>query len=165
MTPVDAKLYTKVKKEADAKFLAKTSIYKSAWIVRRYKQLGGTYAAAPTTRSTRTARADTKHAAPVGLKRWFLEEWVDINRYVVDDKGFRKYAPCGRKNPPHTYKKSGKNVYPLCRPLKRVNKHTPVTLGELSPAVIARAKKEKKELIKKGNKHIVNAVRFAASAR
>ena len=63
-------LYAKVKSEADEKFLAKTSAYKSAWIVREYKKRGGTF-------------KKTKQ----GLTRWFQEKWTDVNR---------PGQPCGR---------------------------------------------------------------------
>ena len=55
-------LYDKVKAEADKKY-KKPSAYKSGWIVKRYKQRGGTYA------------DDNK---PKHLKRWYEERWIDI---------------------------------------------------------------------------------------
>lgn len=55
-------LYDKVKKEAD-KIYSKPSAYKSGYIVKKYKELGGTYS------------PDNK---PKKLKRWFNEEWEDI---------------------------------------------------------------------------------------
>jgi hypothetical protein len=55
-------LYDKVKLEAD-KVYKKPSAYKSGWIVKRYKELGGTYS------------DDNK---PKNLKRWFKEDWKDI---------------------------------------------------------------------------------------
>ena len=55
-------LYDKVKAEADEKY-KKPSAYKSGWIVKRYKQRGGTYA------------DDNK---PKHLKRWYEERWIDI---------------------------------------------------------------------------------------
>ena len=55
-------LYDKVKKEAD-EIYKKPSAFKSGWIVKRYKELGGTYS------------DDNK---PKNLKRWFKEEWKDV---------------------------------------------------------------------------------------
>jgi hypothetical protein len=55
-------LYDKVKLEADEKY-KKPSAYKSGWIVKRYKDLGGTY----------TNDNKTKN-----LKRWFKEDWKDV---------------------------------------------------------------------------------------
>jgi hypothetical protein len=61
-TILDQDLYDKVKKEAD-KVYSKPSAYKSGWIVKKYKELGGKY-------------LDDKK--PRKLKRWFKEEWKDI---------------------------------------------------------------------------------------
>lgn len=61
-TPVDGDLYEKVKREADEKY-DKPSAYKSGWIVKRYKELGGKY------------KDDKK---PKKLKRWFKEKWSDV---------------------------------------------------------------------------------------
>jgi len=44
-TPKDPSLYEKVKKEADEKY-SKPSAYKSGWIVKTYKDRGGTYSGA-----------------------------------------------------------------------------------------------------------------------
>jgi hypothetical protein len=60
--PLDTILYQKVKKEADEKY-SKPSAYKSGYIVKRYKDLGGKY------------KDDKKER---GLKRWFQEDWKDI---------------------------------------------------------------------------------------
>lgn len=114
MIPVDATLYRKVKDEADKKFLAPTSIYKSAWIVKTYKARGGTFKSKPDPNK--------------GLLRWFREKWVDLNR---------PKEPCGRS------KASTKGVYPLCRPTVRVTKETPKLASDLSETAIKRAKKEK----------------------
>jgi hypothetical protein len=59
---LDEDLYALVKREADKIYL-KPSAYKSGWIVKTYKQLGGRY-------------ADDKK--PKKLARWFKEEWGDI---------------------------------------------------------------------------------------
>lgn len=62
MIPTNPKLYAKVKKEADRVYLV-PSAYKSGWIVKTYKSLGGKY------------RDDHR---PRTLRRWFREKWVDI---------------------------------------------------------------------------------------
>jgi hypothetical protein len=56
------KLYEQAKKIADEKY-KKPSAYKSGFIVKKYKELGGTY----------TDDKKTKN-----LKRWFKEDWQDI---------------------------------------------------------------------------------------
>lgn len=61
-TPLNKELYEKAKADAD-KVYDRHSAYKSGWIVKRYKELGGKYA----------DDGETK-----GLKRWFKEEWGDI---------------------------------------------------------------------------------------
>lgn len=55
-------LYSKAKKIADEKY-SKPSAYKSGFIVKKYKELGGTY---------------TDDKEPKNLKRWFKEDWKDI---------------------------------------------------------------------------------------
>ena len=61
-TPTNTKLYEKVKKMADAKY-KKPSAYKSGWIVKTYKEMGGKY----------------KGEKPknTGLDRWYKEKWSD----------------------------------------------------------------------------------------
>jgi len=85
--PIDAVLYQKVKDYADTIY-KKPSAYKSGFIVKTYKEMGGKY------------KDDKK---PKNLKRWFEEEWKDI----------------------------GHLAYPVYRPTKRVNKHTPLTPSEI----------------------------------
>jgi hypothetical protein len=53
-----------------------------------------------------------------GANRWFAEEWVNVREYL---KG--KKVDCG------TFEETG--LRPACRPLKRINKNTPITLPEL----------------------------------
>jgi hypothetical protein len=60
--PTNPDLYQKVKKRADQVY-AVPSAYKSGWIVKTYKSLGGTY-------------KDDHH--PRTLRRWFKEKWTDI---------------------------------------------------------------------------------------
>jgi len=60
--PLDKKLYEKAKRIADEKY-SKPSAYKSGFIVKTYKDMGGTY-------------KDTGERK--GLKEWFQEQWADI---------------------------------------------------------------------------------------
>ena len=60
--PANQKLYNDVKLYADSIY-KKPSAYKSGFIVRRYKELGGEY-------------IDDKK--PKDLKRWFKEDWKDV---------------------------------------------------------------------------------------
>lgn len=50
------------------------------------------------------------------LTRWFKEEWVDLCK----PKG-KGYKPCSSQS----------GTYPYCRPKKRVDKRTPMTVGEI----------------------------------
>jgi hypothetical protein len=61
-TPNNKMLYDIVKIEADAIY-KKPSVYKSGFIVKTYKKLGGTY---------------SNDGKPKNLKRWFEEKWQDI---------------------------------------------------------------------------------------
>jgi len=61
-TPVNQELYNRVKKYADTIY-KKPSAYKSGFIVKKYKELGGEYI------------DDNK---PKNLQRWFKEEWKDV---------------------------------------------------------------------------------------
>lgn len=71
------KLYEKAKSIADEKY-SKPSAYKSGFIVKTYKELGGTY-------------TDDKN--PKNLKRWFKEDWKDIG-----NKEYPVYRPTKRIN-------------------------------------------------------------------
>jgi hypothetical protein len=123
--PVDKILYARVKAEADRKFLAPTSAYKSAWIVTEYKKRGGLY------------REDGQ---PKGLTRWFKEKWVDLERPTKDG-----YEACGRPEA------SAKGTYPLCRPSKRVSKRTPLTVAEVEErAPLAQIERRKQRVKHKG---------------
>lgn len=132
-TPIDQALYNKVKAEADKKFLAPTSIYKSAWITREYKKRGGLY-------------KEDRRNPNQGLLRWFREVWVNINKPIKDKTGkVIGYEECGRD------KATTKGTYPLCRPLHRITKETPTTVGELPKQAIERAKRDKQKVKQKAH--------------
>jgi hypothetical protein len=73
----DKNLYEKVKKMAD-EIYKKSSAYKSGYIVKKYKELGGIY-------------IDDKE--PKALKRWFDERWKDIG-----NKDYPVFRPTIRVN-------------------------------------------------------------------
>jgi hypothetical protein len=75
--PLDKALYERVKKRADETY-TKPSAYKSGWIVKTYKELGGRY-------------SDVK--TKEGLTRWYKENWVDVG-----DKDYPVYRPTRRIN-------------------------------------------------------------------
>jgi hypothetical protein len=129
--PIDKKLYSRVKSLANKKFKSPSSIYRSSWIVKEYKRLGGKYKG--------------KSSQKSGLKRWYKEKWVDLNRPITNSKGkIIGYKSCGR---------SSKNIkkYPLCRQSKKITSKTPRTYKELSKKSIKKAKKDKSKIKHSGN--------------
>jgi Family of unknown function (DUF5872) len=68
--PLNPVLYEKAKKIVYARY-TKPSAYRSGALVKKYKELGGTY-------------ADNKKKPTIDdrpLSRWFLEQWRDVNKY------------------------------------------------------------------------------------
>jgi len=118
--PINVKLYKKVKKDANAKFLAPTSAYKSEWIVREYKKRGGLYKGS---RSTG------------GLKRWFDEKWVNVSS---------PNRQCGRSHA------TTKGMYPVCRPSIRITKQTPRTVSEFTKTQLRSAVLRKQKIKQAG---------------
>ena len=68
-------LYEEAKQIADATY-KKPSAYKSGFIVKKYKELGGTY----------SGKKENK-----GINRWFKEEWKDVGK-----KDYPVYRPTKR---------------------------------------------------------------------
>jgi hypothetical protein len=128
--PSNKKLYSQVKKEADALFLSKTGIYKSSWIVSEYKKRGGTYIGNKPKNS--------------GLKRWYKEIWVDLSRPIKENGKIIGYQQCGRNS------QKDPN-YPLCRPLKKINSKTPLTVSEIDKTKLNELIKEKRIIKDKKN--------------
>ena len=132
--PLNQKLYSHVKSLANKKFKSPSGIYRSSWIVKEYKKRGGKYSGSKSKSS--------------GLKRWFRENWVDLNRPIKNSKGkITGYHKCGRKSI------KSKGLYPLCRPSKHINSGSPKTYKQLSKHSIEHAKKLKQ--IYKHTKNIV----------
>ena len=136
-TPTNPRLYDKVTKQATNIFNSSRGIYRSAWIVKEYKRLGGTYTG---------KQPSTKDP---GLRRWFKEKWIDLNRPIYGkSRQIIGYEPCGRGS---SREDASSGKYPLCRPMNRVTTKTPKTVGELSKASIKQAKADKKQVQSKGN--------------
>lgn len=74
--PLNQELYNKVKQEADEVY-SKPSAYKSGWIVKTYKQRGGTY---------------KDNNKPKNLKRWYMENWKSIS----NENDYPVYRPTKR---------------------------------------------------------------------
>jgi hypothetical protein len=103
-TPTDTRLYNHVKKEARSKFDNFPSLYASSWIVREYKKRGGEY-------------SGKKPSKKTGISRWYKEQWVQVESYLKTGKK----TECG----------SDIKKTKACRPLKRVDDKTPITISEL----------------------------------
>jgi hypothetical protein len=100
--PVNKSLYNSIKRKIKSRTKVWPSAYASGQLVKEYKHKGGKY---------RCSKFGS-------LDRWFKEKWVD-----VCSKQKKGYSPCGRKN--------SNRRYPYCRPSKRINSKTPVTIGEI----------------------------------
>lgn len=74
-TPADPQLYELAKEVADAIY-KKHSAYKSGFIVKTYKELGGTY---------------LDDDQPRNLSQWFREDWKDIG-----NQAYPVYRPTRR---------------------------------------------------------------------
>ena len=115
---LNKKLYEKAKKDAD-KTYERNSAYKSMYIQKKYKELGGKYKTKKQIGST---------------EKWIKEEWIQVIPYLEKNKKI----VCGEDN------KKNK----VCRPLKRLNKDTPITIIELQKI------HSDKDLLKLANKKI-----------
>ena len=100
--PTNKRLYNAVKTEAKAKYKRYPSLYASAWIVKEYKRRGGKYKGEKT---------------KDGVDRWFKERWVQVIPFLKSGR----VVECGEEN----------RDTKACRPLKRVDADTPITMTEL----------------------------------
>ena len=81
---LDKKILVTAKKLADAVYKTH-SAYKSGFIVKKYKELGGRF-------------AKTKKSTTTGLKRWFDEKWVNQRGEVGYKNKSDVYRPSIRIN-------------------------------------------------------------------
>ena len=79
---IDVDLYKQALKIADESY-KRHSAYKSMFVVRAYKSLGGTYSK-PTKKKPKAKRTET----------WLEEEWIQITPYVKE----KKKVACGRND-------------------------------------------------------------------
>jgi hypothetical protein len=89
----------------------KPSAYRSGALVKKYKELGGTYHNVVVKEKRRSSKKDERL-----LKRWFEEKWTDVSP--------KKY--------------SDTQHYPLYRPTRRISSKTPTTRNEISPHEISK---------------------------
>lgn len=104
----------------------KNSAYKSMFIVSTYKKLGGKY----------SGKKENK-----GVKRWNNEKWIQVVPFLESGK---KIA-CG-------FGSDSKG----CRPSKRIDKETPITIQELLKKhnkndLLKVARQKKKDMSKRVN--------------
>ena len=99
-------MYKKAIKKANDVYGSGSSIYRSSYIVKMYKEEGGKIKKSPSLKK--------------GLKRWFKEEWIQVVPYL--EKGLK--IECGGR-------KDSNKVGKACRPLYRITKDTPITIDEL----------------------------------
>tara|TARA_R110001592_G_scaffold132621_1_gene347307 strand:+ start:6920 stop:7330 length:411 start_codon:yes stop_codon:yes gene_type:complete len=97
-------VYKKAYSEAKNKFKIFPSAYASMYIVKRYKEMGGKFS------------GKTEKSKSGGTSRWLKEEWIQVKPYLQNGK----IVKCGE----------GANKK-ACRPLKRINDETSITLPEL----------------------------------
>jgi len=95
------RLYLRAKQDADLKY-AKDGLYKSAYIQKRYKELGGKY--------------KTPKPSQPPISRWLSEKWIQVLPYLDG-----KIIQCGSSN-------DSKNI--ACRPIIKF-KGTPITIDEV----------------------------------
>lgn len=126
--PKDSKLYDSIKEEAKKRFKRYPSLYASAWIVKTYKEKGGEY-------------YGTK--SQEGVSQWFKEKWVMVIPFVKSGR----VVECGE---------SVKDTK-ACRPLRRINRNTPITLPEL---LDKHTKKDILEMARKKNKNMKKRVNW-----
>ena len=115
---LNKELYKKAKEIAD-KTYKRHSAYKSMFLVKTYKELGGKY----------SGKKETK-----GVSRWNKEAWLQVLPYLENNKK----VPCG----------SGSNKKG-CRPTVKVDDKTPSTIdmlvkkhGKKKMIELARAKRK-----------------------
>ena len=99
---LNPELYRKAKKEADGKY-KRPGLYKSAWIVKRYIEIGGKYSGS--------------RPINTGINRWLKsEDWIQVIPFITKGEKIK----CGSTE--------GKQI--ACRPSKRSTKETPITIQE-----------------------------------
>ncbi len=125
---LNKELYNKIKNEAD-KIYKKSSAYKSGYIVKKYKEMGGKY------------REDNE---PKNLKRWFKEKWVDVSSFNSESANSTKKYISGEV--------LNKVNYPVYRPTKRISKLTPLTVDEIDTNNLKKQIILKQKI--KGNKNL-----------
>ena len=124
---INKELYEEAFKIANSAY-ERPSAYKSMYIVRKYKELGGLY------EGNEKSKEKARKANKQRTDNWRKEEWIQIKPYLKEDKK----VPCG----------AGDNAK-ACRPLKAVESgEDNITMSEV---VKKYGKKKVLELTEKKN--------------
>jgi hypothetical protein len=107
--PLDKKKWESARKAADKIYL-KPSAYKSGYIVKKYKELGGTF------------KGEKKKST--GLPRWFAEKWVNQHGHVGYKHKNDVYRPSKRitKKTPTTWTELSKKQIEKAKRTKSAGK-------------------------------------------
>lgn len=98
---LDKDIYERAKRKVDTMYKTH-SAYKSAQLLKTYKDMGG--------------RVDESKSKG-GLRTWFRQRWVNLSPYAEGLTKSKTEFKCGEKHP----KQKGPSV---CRPKKDVGKYT-----------------------------------------
>ncbi len=128
--PSNPSLYERAKKIVYAQY-SKPSAYRSGALVKKYKELGGTYHNVIVKQkhfnnhnvvTKQKRRSSKKDERP--LHRWFEEKWTDVSP--------KKYLDTKH--------------YPLYRPTRRISSKTPTTRQEISSKEIQKQYTRKQKI-------------------
>ena len=95
--------YKKAYEEANEIYGKKSNIYRSSYIVQKYKDYGGVY-------------KEKRQPKDEKLTQWYHEKWISVIPYLESGKIVKCGSSEGNQG---------------CRPLIRINDKTPITIGEL----------------------------------
>ena len=98
----DPELYKKARKKTEKVFGSTTSAWRSMYLVKTYKAMGGSY------KSSKKAKSTTK---------WLKERWIIVQDFINNGK----IVNCGES----------KKDRHACRPLIRIDNKTPITIKEV----------------------------------
>lgn len=97
---------------ADESYHGKPSVYRSAYALKLALRDDATF------KKQYEAYAKTQKRKIPALSRWFREQWIQVEPYIKTGEKIE----CGAAT-----KTKGK----ACRPLKRINQKTPITIDEV----------------------------------
>ena len=120
--PTNQKLYNQIKDKIYSEN-PKHSLFRSAILVKEYKDKGGEY--------------DDETKPDMNINKWFEQNWISLNDYYHN----KSKVPCGSSD---TMAKYG--TYPLCRPIKIAES---LTKEQIKKLIDEKDKLKEKHLITK----------------